>query len=57
MINGLQAYNIEVTIGLGGIEETFDLVDTRCRGKTCKIKIVEKGKPTFFIVGYGGNDE
>jgi len=38
------AYNIEVTIGLGGIEETFDLVDTRCRGKTCKIKIVEKGK-------------
>merc|ERR1712013_902926 len=38
------AYNIEVTINLGGDSALFDLADrTRCVGNKCTIKIIENG--------------
>merc|ERR1712130_827403 len=38
------AYNIKVTIDLGGENDLFDLADTRCTRKICTVKIVEDGK-------------
>ena len=43
-----QAYNIEVTINLGGDSALFDLADrTRCVGNKCTIKIIENGIKLF----------